>query len=180
MFRYYWFIFSADLQFRRAIVQPNDINTAGLGINPSPKLIRILYTSTQCHCYTFLMISWQLLNVSDEGLQEHVRTQPLEALNWAEYNSRIFYVLTFPELFQYGVCRISLHEFSQIFCVHAVLRVIILFLNLTNRRILSSLFENLRNARDKILVCKNSKRIKTRETVLLTRRIRIRKKSCSV
>jgi ABC-type lipoprotein release transport system permease subunit len=48
----------------------------------------------QCHCYTFLMVSCQLLNISDEDLEEHVRTQPLEALNWAEYNSRIFYVLT--------------------------------------------------------------------------------------
>ncbi len=47
------------------------------------------------------MNSWQLLNVSDEVLEEHVRTQPLEAMNWAEYDSRIFYVLTFPELFQY-------------------------------------------------------------------------------
>ncbi len=104
-----------------------------------------------------------------------LRTQPLEAMNWAEYNSRIFNVLTFPELFQYRICRISLHKNSQIFGVHAVLRVIILFLNLTNQRILSSLFGNLRNARDKTLVCKNSKRIKTRETVLLTRRINIMK-----
>ncbi len=134
--RYFWFIFSADLQFRRAIEQPNIINTDGLGINPSPQLIRILYSSTQCHCYTFLMNSWQLLNVSDEGLQEHVRTQPLEAMNWAEYNSRIFYILTFPQLFQYRICRISLHTIKQIsWCVHAVLRVSILFFNLTNQRI---------------------------------------------
>ena len=148
MFRYYWFIFSADLQFRRAIVQPNDINTAGLGINPSPKLIWILYTSTQCHCYTFLMISWQLLNVSDEGLQEHVRTQPLEALNWAEYNSRIFYVLTFPELFQYRICRISFYTITQISCVHAVLRVLILFFNLTNQRINFRMLVNMNHEKN--------------------------------
>ncbi len=132
MFRYFWFIFSADMQFRRAIEQPTAVkNTDGLGIIPSPKLILILYSSTQCHCYTFLMNSWQLLNVSDEGLG----TQPLEAMNWAEYNSRIFYVLTFPELFQYRICRISLHTIAQISCVHAVLRVSILFFNLTNQRI---------------------------------------------
>ncbi len=133
MFRYFWFIFSADLQFRRAIEQPNVINTDGRGINPSPK--QILYSSTQCHCYTFLMNSWQLLNVSDEVLEEHVRTQPLEAMNWAEYNSRIFYLLIFPELFQYRICRISLCTITQISCVHAVLRVLILFLNLSNQRI---------------------------------------------
>jgi hypothetical protein len=62
------------------------------------------------------------------------QTQPLEAMNWAEYISRIFYVLTFPELFQYSICRISLHTITQISCVHAVLRVLILFFNLTNQR----------------------------------------------
>ncbi len=82
------------------------------------------------------MNSWQLLNISDEDLVEHVRTQPLEAMNWAEYDSRILYVVTFPDLFQDRICRISLHKISQIFCVHAVLRVLILFLNLTNQRIL--------------------------------------------
>jgi hypothetical protein len=41
-----------------------------------------------------MVISCQLLNVSDEDLEEHVRTLPLEAMNWAEYTSRIFYVLT--------------------------------------------------------------------------------------
>ncbi len=58
-------------------------------------------------------------------------------MNWAEYNSRIFYVLTFPKLFQYRFCRISLHTITQISCVHAVLRVLILFFNLTNQRIWS-------------------------------------------
>jgi hypothetical protein len=58
---------------------------------------------TQAHCvtvihYTFLMNSRQLPNVSDEDLEEHVRTQPLKAMNWEEHNSRIFFVLTFPEL----------------------------------------------------------------------------------
>jgi hypothetical protein len=62
------------------------------------------------------------------------QTQPLEAMNRAEYISRIFYVLTFPELFQYRICRISLHTITQISCVHAVLRVLILFFNLTNQR----------------------------------------------
>jgi hypothetical protein len=62
-------------------------------------------------------------------------TQPLEAMNWAEYYSRIFYVLTFPELIQYRICRISLHTITQISCVHAVLRVSILFFILTNQRI---------------------------------------------
>jgi hypothetical protein len=55
-------------------------------------------------------------------------------MNWAEYNSRIFYVLTFPELIQYRICRISLHTITQISCVRAVLRVSILFFNLTNQR----------------------------------------------
>ncbi len=128
MFRYFWFIFSADLQFRRAIEQPNGINTDGLGIKPSPKLKQILYSSAQCHCYTFLMNSWQLINVSDEDLEEHVRTQPLEAMNWAEYNSdflrtdfsRTISISHLPDFFTYN---------------HAVLRVLILFFNLTNQRI---------------------------------------------
>jgi hypothetical protein len=64
-----------------------------------------------------------------------MRTQPLEATNWAEYNSRIFYVLTFPELIQYCVCQIPLTTITQISCVNAVLRVSILFFNLTNWRI---------------------------------------------
>jgi hypothetical protein len=51
-----------------------------------------------------------------------------------KYISRIFYVLTFPELFQYRICRISLHTITQISCVHAVLRVLIIFFNLTNQR----------------------------------------------
>jgi hypothetical protein len=58
----------------------------------------------------------------------------MEAMNWAEYISRIFYVLTFPELFQYRICRISLHTITQISCVYAVLRVLIIFFNLTNQR----------------------------------------------
>ncbi len=62
------------------------------------------------------------------------QTQPLEAMNWAEHISRIFYVPTFPKLFQYRICRISLYTITQISCVHAVLRVLILFFNLTNQR----------------------------------------------
>ncbi len=58
MFRYFWFIFSADLQFRRAIEQPNVINTDGLGINPSPKL----------NTNTILKHTVSLLYLSDEQL----------------------------------------------------------------------------------------------------------------
>jgi hypothetical protein len=81
-------------------------------------------------------------------------------MNWAEYNSRIFYVLTFPELFQYRICRISLHTITQISCVHAVLRVLILFFNLTNQRMYCTVKKSRMKLQNvwKILkyICKNN------------------------
>jgi hypothetical protein len=87
-----------------------------------------------------MWIRWIRTRIRNTGLGTFglyfPQTQPLEAMNWAEYISRIFYVLTFPELFQYRICRISLHTMTitQISCVYAVLRVLTLFFNLTNHR----------------------------------------------
>jgi hypothetical protein len=52
------------------------------------------------------------------------------AMNWEEYNSRIFYVSQFPEVIQYRICRIYFHKNTRVKNHITSLNSI----NLTNRR----------------------------------------------